>query len=105
MRRGACDYLAKPFKSDELIATVDRACVRMGIIYTEEKELNRLVGQRIRRHRLSRCLTLALLGDRSSLTTSQISQVELGKNATSIWALARICNSLGLRLSELLSGL
>ena len=36
---------------------------------------------------------------------SQLSQVELGKNAASIWALARISNSLGLQVSELLSGL
>jgi hypothetical protein len=31
--------------------------------------------------------------------------VELGKNAASTWALARIANSLGLRVSVLLSGL
>ncbi|MDO8632168.1 MAG: helix-turn-helix transcriptional regulator [Phycisphaerales bacterium] len=43
--------------------------------------------------------------DRTDLTTSQLSQVELGKNAASIWALARISNALGLQVSELLSGL
>ena len=105
MRRGTCDYIAKPFKQDELIASIDRACLRMGIIYTDESELNRLIGQRIRSHRLSQNLTLRQLSDRTDLTTSQLSQVELGKNAASIWALARICNSLGLPLSELLTGL
>ena len=105
MRRGTCDYIAKPFKQDELIASIDRACLRMGIIYTDEKELNRLIGQRIRSHRLSQSLTLRQLSDRTDLTTSQLSQVELGKNAASIWALARISNSLGLQVSELLTGL
>lgn len=105
MRRGTCDYIAKPFKQDELIASIDRACLRMGIIYTDETELNRLIGQRIRSHRLSQNLTLRQLSDRTDLTTSQLSQVELGKNAASIWALARICNSLGLQVSELLTGL
>ena len=105
MRRGTCDYIAKPFKQDELIAAVDRACQRMGIIYTDESELNRLIGQRIRSHRLGQNLTLRQLSDRTDLTTSQLSQVELGKNAASIWALARISNSLGLQVSELLSGL
>jgi DNA-binding NtrC family response regulator len=105
MRRGTCDYIAKPFKQDELIASIDRACLRMGIIYTDESELNRLIGQRIRSHRLSQNLTLRQLSDRTDLTTSQLSQVELGKNAASIWALARICNSLGLQVSELLTGL
>lgn len=105
MRRGTCDYIAKPFKKDELVAAVDRACQRMGIIYTDEAELNRLIGQRIRSQRLGQNLTLRQLSDRTNLTTSQLSQVELGKNAASIWALARISNSLGLHVSELLSGL
>jgi len=105
MRRGTCDYIAKPFKQEELIKSVERACHRMGIIYTDENELNRLIGQRIRSHRLAQNLTLRQLSDRTDLTTSQLSQVELGKNAASIWALARISNSLGLQVSELLTGL
>ena len=105
MRQGGCDYICKPFKQEELVASVDRACQRMGIIYTDEHELNRLIGQRIRSHRLAQNLTLRQLSDRTDLTTSQLSQVELGKNAASIWALARISNSLGLQVSELMSGL
>jgi len=105
MRRGATDYIAKPFKQDELIAAVDRACQKLGLIYTSEGELNKLIGQRIRAERLRQNLTLRQLSDRTDLTTSQMSQVELGKNAASIWALARIANSLGLRVSVLLSGL
>lgn len=105
MRHGSCDYITKPFKQEELVKAVDRACQRMGIIYTDESELNRLIGQRIRSHRLGQNLTLRQLSDRTDLTTSQLSQVELGKNAASIWALARISNSLGLQVSELLSGL
>ena len=105
MRRGTCDYIAKPFKQDELVTAVDRACQQMGIVYTDESELNRLIGQRIRSHRLSQNLTLRQLSDRTDLTTSQLSQVELGKNAASIWALARISNSLGLQVYELLAGL
>ena len=105
MRRGTCDYISKPFKQEELVQAVERACRRMGIIYTDEHELNRLIGQRIRSHRLELNLTLRQLSDRTDLTTSQLSQVELGKNAASIWALARISNALGLQVSELLSGL
>ncbi len=105
MRRGSCDYLAKPFKQEDLVASVDRACQRMGIIYTNEQELNRLIGQRIRAQRLSQNMTLRQLSDLTDLTTSQLSQVELGKNAASVWALARISNSFGLQVSELLAGL
>ncbi len=105
MRHGTCDYIAKPFKHAELIQAVERACQRMGIIYTDEHELNRLIGQRIRIQRLALNLTLRQLSDRTDLTTSQLSQVELGKNAASVWALARISNALGLQVAELLSGL
>ena len=105
MRQGTCDYIPKPFKQEDLVKAVERACHRMGIIYTNEGDLNRLIGQRIRSHRLAQNLTLRQLSDRTDLTTSQLSQVELGKNAASIWALARISNSLGLQVSELLTGL
>ena len=105
MRRGTCDYIAKPFQQQELIESVERACRHMGIVYTNEGELNRLIGQRIRSRRLDQNLTLRQLSDRTDLTTSQLSQVELGKNAASVWALARISNALGLQVSELLAGL
>ena len=105
MRQGSSDYITKPFKKEELMASVDRACQRLGLIYTCEGDLNRLIGQRIRTERLSQNLTLRQLSERTDLTTSQLSQVELGKNAASVWALARISNSLGLQVSKLLSGL
>jgi DNA-binding NtrC family response regulator len=105
MRRGTSDYIPKPFKQEELLEAVDRACRKLGLIYTDESELNRLIGHRIRTERLRQKLTLRQLSDRTDLTTSQLSQVELGKNAASIWALARISSSLGLRLASLLTGL
>jgi len=105
MRQGTSDYITKPFKREELLESVDRACRKLGLIYTNEAELNRLIGQRIRQERLGQNLTLRQLSERTDLTTSQLSQVELGKNAASLWALARISNSLGLQMSRLLSGL
>lgn len=105
MRHGTSDYITKPFKKEELLHSVDRACRKLGLIYTNEVELNRLIGQRIRQERLSQNLTLRQISERTALTTSQLSQVELGKNAASVWALARISNSLGLQVSRLLTGL
>lgn len=105
MRSGSRDYITKPFYPDQLVAAVERVCRDMGLVYTTEGELNRLIGQRIRQERQKRGLTLRQLSERTELTTSQLSQVELGKNAASIWALARISNALGHQLSELLNGL
>lgn len=105
MRLGGRDYITKPFKEDQLLASVDRVCQKMGLVYTSEAELNRLIGQRIRQERLAQKLTLRQLSERAELTTSQLSQVELGKNAASLWALARISNSLGRQICEILAGL
>lgn len=105
MQRGSSDYITKPFKREELLSSVERACQRLGLIYRSEADLNRLIGERIRAERLRQNLTLRQVSERSDLTTSQLSQVELGKNAASLWALARISNSLGLQLSRLLHGL
>ena len=66
-------------------------------------QLNKLIGRRIRAERLSRDLTLRNLSDSTGLTTSQLSQVELGKNAASIWALVCIAQSLKVRVSVFLS--
>ena len=105
MRAGCKDYVTKPFKQEELLATVDRICRAMGLIYTDERELNRLIGQRIRQARLGKSMTLRQLSQLTDLTTSQLSQVELGKNAASVWALARISTALGYQVSKLLNGL
>lgn len=105
MRLGSRDYITKPFKEEQLLSSVERIAQEMGLIYTNEQELNRLIGQRIRQERLKQSLTLRQLSERSDLTTSQLSQVELGKNAASVWALARISGSLGRQLCELLDGL
>ena len=105
MRLGCRDYITKPFREEQLLTSVERIAHEMGLIYTNEQELNRLIGQRIRQERLKQSLTLRQLSERSELTTSQLSQVELGKNAASVWALARISGSLGKQLCELLAGL
>ncbi|MBN1347317.1 MAG: response regulator [Phycisphaerae bacterium] len=105
MRRGSCDYIPKPFRQEQLLEAVERVARDKGLIYTSEEELNRLIGQRIRQERLRLNLTLRQLSQRTSLTTSQLSQVELGKNAASLWSLAKISSAMGLQLSEMLHGI
>jgi len=105
MRAGCRDYVTMPFQQEELLAAIDRACRAMGLIYIVERELNKLIGHRIRQARLGKSMTLRQLSQLTQLTTSQLSQVELGKNAASVWALARISSALGYQISKLLDGL
>ena len=105
MRDGGRDYLTKPFTQQQLLAAVRRLCSQLGLTYADEPQLYSLVGQRIRRYRQDRKMTLRQLSARSGLTASQLSQIELGKCAASLWSLARISAALGLKLSDLLDGL
>jgi response regulator RpfG family c-di-GMP phosphodiesterase len=105
IRRGVNDYLVIPFRRAELLDCVERQCRELGLLCTTPAEANQLIGKRIRTERLHQALTLRQVSQRADLTTSQLSQVELGKNAISLWGLARIANALGLRLPALLSGL
>ena len=105
MRSGGRDYLTKPFSEQQLLAAVQRLCSELGLIYTSEEELNRLIGHRIRQYRQQCDMTLRELSERAELTTSQLSQVELGKNAASLWSMARVSGALGIKVSELLQGL
>ena len=105
MRAGTNDVLGSPFEQQELIAAVERNCHKLELICGSEEEAARLIGRRIRAERVRRKLTLSYLSECTDLTTSQLSQVELGKYTPTIWMLARIANTLGLRISVLLSGL
>lgn len=60
------------------------------------------VGERIRKARTSRKMTVSALGEASGLSKGFISQVESGRSNPSIDSLGRIAGALGLGLSDLL---
>jgi len=67
--------------------------------------LNKTIGKRVRKERQGKELTIREVADHTGLTASQLSQVELGKNAASIAALVRIAKALRVRPAHLLSDL
>lgn len=105
VRGGARDYITKPFSEQQLLAAVERVCSELGLIYTSEDELIRLIGSRIRQYRQQSKMNLRELSDRAEMSTSQLSQIELGRSAASLWAMARLSGALGVKLSDLLKGL
>jgi DNA-binding NtrC family response regulator len=105
LRAGARDLLEKPIQREPLLEALERQLAEAGIIARSEQEFNRRLGARIRAVRTQADRTLADLAENCGLTAAQLSQIELGKSATSTWALARICSALRTPLETLVRGL
>jgi DNA-binding NtrC family response regulator len=98
---GACELIHKPMTRSELIATLDRQMIQIGITARTESEFNRRLGGRLRELRKAGNRTQCDVASACQITAAQLSQIELGKTATSTWTLARICGSLRVPLSTL----
>lgn len=105
VRAGARDLLEKPVQRETLLAAVERQLADAGLAVRSEDEFNRRLGARVRTVRTARDLTLADVAERCGLTVAQLSQIELGKSATTTWSLARICGALETPLDRLLAGM
>jgi DNA-binding NtrC family response regulator len=105
MRAGARDLLEKPIQREALLAALERQLAEVGVQVRSEDEFNRRLGARVRAVRTQAKRTLAAVAADCGLTVAQLSQIELGKSATSTWGLARICSALAIRMDQLLSDL
>ena len=103
MRAGALDLLEKPVQCESLLAAVERQLADAGLAVRCEEDFNRRLGARIRLVRTQAKRTLNDLAGDCGLTAAQLSQIELGKSATTTWSLARISGALGLPLTRLVS--
>jgi len=105
IRAGARDILEKPLQPASLLAALERHLADMGIAVRSEDEYNRRLGSRVRTVRTAESLTLSEVAGACGLSAAQLSQIELGKTATSTWRLARICAALRIQPAALLDGL
>ena len=99
MKQQAFNYLRKPLVLDELRAVVNEAIQEKGLLVDLEMRLNFEVGRRIREQRHSRPLTLKQLANRTGLSVSLISQIELGKSAASMSTLHKLATALGTKMT------
>jgi DNA-binding response OmpR family regulator len=93
-RAGARDLLEKPIHESVLLAALDRQLAEVGIAARTEAEFNRRLGARLRSLRMDAGCRLNAVATAVGITSAQLSQIELGKTATSTWTLARICGAL-----------
>lgn len=105
IRAGACDLLTKPIQRDTLLSTVDRELTRLGIVGQTEEAFHTRLGRRLRALRQADDRTLQDVASAAGITPAQLSQIELGRNGTSAWTLARLSSALGKPLSEVVAEL
>ncbi len=94
LKQRAFDYLQKPLAREELQAVIEAAIREKGLLVDLESRLNQRVGGRLRECRSAHRLTLKQLGNRTGLSVSLISQIELGKSAASMSTLHKLATAL-----------
>ena len=99
MKHQAFHYLQKPLESEEVLAVVREAIRDRGLLVDLETHLNTEVGRRIRSKRHEAELTLKQLANRTGLSVSLISQIELGKSAASMSTMHKLAAALGVRMT------
>jgi transcriptional regulator with XRE-family HTH domain len=79
---------------------VIQAAIReKGLLVDLEGRLNQEVGRRLRERRTAERLTLKQLANRTGLSVSLISQIELGKSAASMSTLHKLATALQVRMT------
>jgi DNA-binding response OmpR family regulator len=99
MKRHAFDYLQKPLESMEVKAVIDAAIREKGLLVDIETRLNQIVGGRLRELRQGGGLTLKQLANRTGLSVSLISQIELGTSAASMSTLHKLATALQVKMT------
>jgi DNA-binding NtrC family response regulator len=104
MKADAFDYLRKPFELHQLRHVIQRAIREKGLMVDAEERVNQILGSKIRQLRKERSLTLKQLANKTALSVSLISQIELGKSAASVSTLRKLATALGVSMSHLFEG-
>ena len=95
----AFDYLQKPLEMEELRAVISAAIREKGLLVDLESRLNQVVGRRLRERRSAGELTLKQPANRTGLSVSLISQIELGKSAASMSTLHKLSTALQVKMT------
>ena len=99
MKHQAFHYLQKPIDAEEVLAVVKEAIRDRGLVVDLESRLNGEIGARIRSRRHEAGLTLKQLANRTGLSVSLISQIELGKSAASMSTMYKLAAALGVKMA------
>ncbi len=99
LKHQAYDYLQKPLDLEELARVLESAIREKGLLVNLETRLNQVMGSRLRTRRAEEKLTLKQLANRTGLSVSLISQIELGKSAASMSTLHKLATALQVKMT------
>lgn len=99
MKHQAFHYLQKPLETEEVLAVVREAIRERGLLVDLETHLNAEIGRRVRGKRHEAELTLKQLANRTGLSVSLISQIELGKSAASMSTMHKLAAALNTKMA------
>jgi DNA-binding NtrC family response regulator len=94
MKHRAFDYLQKPVSEEVLLPRLRAAIKEHGLLVNVEERLNARIGRHVRTRRHELGLTLKQLANRTALSVSLISQIELGRSAASVLSLYKLATAL-----------
>lgn len=100
MKYQVFEYLSAPWRMSALREVLDAAIEEKGLHVSLEQRLNREIGQQIRTRRSSTGLTLRQVANRTGLSISLISQIELGKSAASVSTLYKLSRALHVQVGH-----
>lgn len=103
MKHHVFDYIRKPFNVEDFRTVIRRAIQDKGLIVSPESRLNQEIGNKIRTLRKKKVLTLKQLANRTGLSVSLISQIELAKTSASVSTLYKIASALGIKIGYFFS--
>ncbi len=89
------DYIAKPFRIDDLRRVLTQATQTFGLGQRPMDRLRSVLGRQIRLARTERGWTLRELSEVSSVSVSQLSSIERGTHLPSVESLVAISSALG----------
>lgn len=93
-KQDAFDYLAKPFKAEDLRNALAQAAETFNLGQRPQDALRRELGRRIRLARTQRSWTLKDLSETASVSVSQLSSIERGAHLPSLESLLAIATAL-----------
>lgn len=103
MKHQVFDYIKKPFNIEDFRAIIRKAVQDKGLVVSPEARLNQEIGNKIRTLRKKKVLTLKQLANRTGLSVSLISQIELAKTSASVSTLYKIACALGIKIGYFFS--